>query len=101
MTKFFFVSLVSTFFFMTTFNPQTKFNFRPLHFALPKFDSNADDGSYFMGADSMATSIILFTLFYHRLYIFAGALSVAEILYNGPAAAGGPAAALVSALILI
>ena len=101
MTKFFVISLVSSFFFLTTFNPKTGLNFRPLHGMFPKFDSDANDGSYLMGASPMALSIIYFTLLYHRLWMVALPLMVADTLYFGPAAAGGPVAALVSALILI
>lgn len=54
MSKLFFLSLFSTYFFMSTFNPHSGANFRPLYHYLPKMDSNAEDGSYLMGADSMA-----------------------------------------------
>ena len=51
MTKFFFLSLFGCVLFRSTFNPDSGLNFRPLRPFLPKFDSNADDGSYYMGAD--------------------------------------------------
>ena len=101
MTKLFFISLVSSYFFMSTFNPNIKLNFRPLQGILPKIDSNANDGSYLMGADSMALSLIYFTLLYHRLWMVALPIMAADILYHGPAIAGAPAAAIVSALILV
>lgn len=51
MTKFFFLTLASTFIFWSAFNPTTGLNYRPLRNFFPKLDSNAEDGSYYMGAD--------------------------------------------------
>lgn len=101
MTKLFTISLVSSYFFMSTFNPTVKLNFRPLQGFIPKLDSFANDGSYFMGADSLALSLIYFTLLYHKLWIVALPLMAADLLYYGPAIGGAPAAAIVSALILV
>ena len=101
MTKFFVISLVTSFFFLTTFNPQTGLNFRPLKPLLPKLDSIGEDGRYFLGADSMALSMIYFTLLYHRLWMVTLPIMAADIMYFGPAYAGGPIAGLISALILI
>ena len=54
MTKFFFLSLASSFMFWSAFNPRTGWNIRPLKHIPMKFDAYADDGSYFRGADSIA-----------------------------------------------
>ena len=51
MTKFFALSFAATWAFYTAVNPESGLNFRPLQKYLPKFDSYADDGSYYMGAD--------------------------------------------------
>jgi hypothetical protein len=101
MTKLFFISLISSCFFMTTFNPAIGANPRPLKGFFPKIDSFANDGKYLMGADPMALSLIYFTLLYHRLWIVALPIMAFDILYYGPAISGAPAAAIVSAMILI
>ena len=54
MTKFFFLSVASTFIFWSAFNPTTGLNYRPLYKFLPKFDSFAEDGSFYQGADQLA-----------------------------------------------
>ena len=54
MTKFFFMSLFSTFIFLSAFSPQSGTNIRPLKGLMMKWDSFADDGTYYMGADQMA-----------------------------------------------
>jgi hypothetical protein len=105
MTKFFFLSFFTTFFFMSTFSPESGLNIRPLKKYLgnyiPKFDCFADDGSYYMGSDSMALSIIYLTLLYHRMWFVALPLMGFDLLYYGPAIAGGPSAAIVGALCLL
>lgn len=54
MTKFFWLSVASTFIFYSAANPDSGLNFRPLQGIVPKFDSWAKDGSYYMGADQLA-----------------------------------------------
>lgn len=51
MTKFFALTLASTFIFWSAFNPTTGLNYRLLKHFPVKFDSFADDGSYYRGAD--------------------------------------------------
>lgn len=92
---------MSSCFFITTFNSNAKLNFRPLAGIFPSIDSYAKDGSYTMGADSLALSLIYFTLMYHRLWVVALPLMVGHLLYYGPAIGGAPSAAIVSALMLI
>lgn len=53
MTKFFALSLASTFIFWSAFNPTTGLNYRIAKHFPGKFDSFADDGSYFRGADQI------------------------------------------------
>lgn len=98
MTKFFALSLLSCYTFWSAFNPQSGLNVRPLRPFFPKFDSFADNGSFYMGADQMAQSIIYFTLLYHRMWMVALPFMAFDILYYGPATIGGPAAAVVGAL---
>lgn len=99
MTKFFFLSLLSVSLFYSAVNPQSGLNVRPLRPYIPKFDSFADDGSYYMGADQMAQALIYWTLLYHRLWLVALPFMAFDILYYGPATTGGPAAALVGAFM--
>jgi hypothetical protein len=81
MTKFFFLSLFSSFIFLSACNSQSGLNFQPLRPYLPKWNADADDGSYTMGADQMAQSIIYFTLLYHRLWLVALPCMVFDVLY--------------------
>jgi hypothetical protein len=99
MTKFFFMSMFSTFIFLSAFNPDTGMNFRPLQKIFPKWDSYADDGSYFMGADQMAQALCYFALMYHRYWYLAFAFIASDILYYGPSTLGGPIAGAVGALM--
>ena len=57
MTKLFIITLVSSYIFLSIFNPQTGLNFRPLHGWPGKFDANDNEGKYFMGADQIAQSL--------------------------------------------
>lgn len=99
MTKFFGLSFLSCCLFMSAFNPESGFNYRPLRPYFPKFDAFADDGSYYMGADQMAQAIIYFTIIYHRMWIVALPCMAFDLLYYGPATLGGPASALVGAFM--
>lgn len=80
-------------------NPGSGLNFRPLRSFLPKFDSYADDGSYYMGADQVAQSLIYFTLLYHRMWLVALPCMAFDLLYYGPATLGGLAAPIAGALM--
>ena len=101
MTKFFVLSLFTSFAFMSTFNPGSGLNFRPLYGWPVKCDSNDEKGRYFMGADQMAQSIIYFTLLYHRLWFVAAPLMLLDIMYYGPATAGGAASAILAASMFL
>lgn len=50
-TKFFALSLFSSFIFLSAANPQSGLNIRPLQPYFLKFDSYGNDGSYTMGSD--------------------------------------------------
>ena len=99
MTKFFALSLASSYIFLSAANPQSGTNFRLLNKFLPKWDSYADDGSFTMGADQMAQAIIYFTLLYHRMWIVALPCMAFDVLYSGPSTLGGPIAGLAGALM--
>ena len=99
MTKFFALSLFSTFIFMSAINPQSGLNFRPLSGVFPKFDSFANDGSYYMGADQMAQALCYFALMYHRYWLLGLGFAAFDVLYYGPATLGGPIAGAVGALM--
>jgi hypothetical protein len=101
MTKFFFLSLASTFIFWSAFNPRTGFNVRPLKHIPFKMDANADNGSYYRGADQVAQSIIYFTLIYHRLWYVALPCMAFDVLYYGPQTLGGPVGALAGSFMFL
>lgn len=99
MTKFFFLSLFSTYIFLSAFSPESGVNPRPLRSLFPKFDSFADDGSYYMGADQMAQALLYFALMYHRYWYLSLGFIAFDVLYYGPATLGGPIAGAVGALM--
>ena len=101
LTKFFALSMMSTFMFWSAFNPQTGWNYRPLKHFPGKFDAFADDGSYFRGADQLAQSIIYFTLIYHRMWLITGASMAFDLLYYGPATLGGPLGAITGSFMFL
>jgi hypothetical protein len=87
---------------MSVFNPQTGLNIHPLYYINPvKFCSNDPKGSFYMGADQMAQSILYFTLLYHRMWIVALPMMALHLGYYGPATLGGLFAPIISALILL
>jgi hypothetical protein len=104
MTKFFALSFFTSYAFYSIFSPQTGLNYRPLaglEKVIGKFDSLPADGSYYMGADQLAQSLIYFTLLYHRLWYVAAPLMLFDLLYYGPYTAGGPLSAIVATLVLV
>ena len=101
MTKFFFFSFFSCYMFMSIFNPSTGLNYRLLQGKVPKFDSFASDGTYYMGSDQLCQSLFYFTLLYYRYYLITAGLVLSDVLYYGPATIGGPAAGAFAALALV
>ena len=99
MTKFFGLSLLSSFIFLSAINPASALNVRPLSPYFPKFDSYAADGSYYMGADQMAQALCYFTLFYHRYWMIALPCMAFDFLYYGPSTLGGLFAGAAGALM--
>lgn len=101
MTKLFFLSLLSTSVFLSAVNPDSGLNYRPLRKIFPKFDSFADDGSYYMGADQMTQSLVYFTLIYHRYWMIALPFMAFDLLYYGPATLGGLFAGTAAGLMFV
>lgn len=99
MTKFFALTLASTFIFWSAFNPTTGLNYRIAKHFPGKFDSFANDGSYYRGADQIAQSLIYFALLYNRMWTVSLFFMATDVLYYGPATIGGPAAAVAGAFM--
>ena len=97
--------LLSTIFY-GVFSPASGLNYAPARSVLQKIlpfrlDSNAPDYSYYMGADTIASAVILGVFFYHRLYFLAAPWMLMDLLYYGPSHMGGPAAALICGLTML
>ena len=101
MTKFFFLSLFASFIFMSAANPQSGLNVRLINKFVPKYDSYADDGSYYMGADQMAASICYFTLLYHRYWLLTLSFIAFDAFYYGPSFLGAGTSAIAGALMFL
>jgi hypothetical protein len=99
MSKLFFLSLFSTYIFLSAFSPESGVNPRPLYGYMPSWDSFAKDGSYYMGADQMAQALCYFALMYHRYWYLSLGFIAFDVLYYGPATLGGPIAGAVGALM--
>ena len=96
MSKFFALSVFSTYAFYSIFNPASGLNVRLLKSSFPNFDC-WEDGQYYMGADIICNSLIYFFLLYHRLHVLVLPCMLFDLVYYGPASYGGPTAALIAA----
>lgn len=101
LTKFFFLTVASTFVFWSAFNPATGLNVRPLKHVPMKFDAFADDGSYYRGSDQLAQSLIYFCLIYNRMWMIALPCMAFDVLYYGPATLGGPLGAIIGSFMFL
>lgn len=101
LTKFFALSVATTFVFWSAFNPATGWNVRPLKNVPVKFDAFADDGSYYRGADQLAQSICYFCLLYNRMWLVALPFMAYDVLYYGPASLGGPLGAIIGSFMFL
>jgi len=99
LTKFFFLSLISGYTFLSALSPQSGLNVRPLSGFLPKFDSYGSD--YTMGADQLAQSLCYFTLLYHGYWTIALPCMAFDLLYYGPSTLGGPISAVAGAFMFL
>ena len=104
-TKFFAMTLLSTYLFTVSFgvaSPLSSLNLRPLWHKFINNSSNFDDEKkQMMGADGLAFAVIYMILFYHRLFPIAAALAVSDVSYYGPFGIGAPACAGVAFLTLL
>ncbi len=104
--KFFWFTMLLSSVFYSVFSPASGLNYAPLRGSIVKWlpiklDSNAKDYSYYMGADTVASAVVLGILFYHRMYFIAGPWMLMDLLYYGPSHMGGPAAALICGLSML
>ena len=100
MTKFFALTLLTTYGFWSAFNPQSGLNFELYKFPqLPKFDCNQK--SHYMGPDQLCQSLIYMTMFYYRYHYLALFFMGTDLLYYGPMTLGGSIAPIVAALTLL
>jgi hypothetical protein len=100
-TKFFALSLFSSYIFLSAANPQSGLNIRPLRSFIYKFDSYSDEGKYTMGSDQICQAVIYMTLLYHRQWLIALPCMAFDVLYYGPSTLGGPLAALAGAFMFL
>ena len=99
LTKLFFLSLASSYIFLSAFNPQTGLSRGPLNGYLPRFNSYAEDGSYTMGADQMAQALGYFALLYFGWWRLSAVMMTYDFLDLGPGTLGGPVAAIAGFLM--
>ena len=100
--KYFWFTIFFSWAFYSVFSPETGLSKGFLRDLFPmKLDSNAADYSYYMGADTVASSVVLGVLFYHKLYVLALPYMLFNLAYYGPSHMGGSAAALVCGLTML
>ena len=110
MAKFTAMSLVGTTAFMTAFNPSSDYTFVPNFRIITskdiglRWDSSGYHpkyGSYVMGADSLAGSILYFMCFYNKYWTLGLGFFAFDFCYYGPMFMGGPLSALIGAMTLL
>lgn len=102
MLKFFGLSLAATIAFYQAFTPNPnagKISLPVLRALMPGFSSHGP--LHYMGADSIASAVIYFTLMYHRLFIPCLAFAAFDTLYYGPMCLGGPLAGIFAGLTIL
>ena len=104
-TKFFAMSILSTYLFMSAFGPRTELgslNLRSMYKQMmPDWDCFDDVNHKMIGADGVAASVAYMILFYHRLWPVAGAFALFDISYYGLYGASAPCVAGLAALTLL
>lgn len=104
-TKFFLLSMLATYGFMSAFGPNTRvgsqLNIRAFWPKQLRWDCIADDNSHQMGADVLAGSVLYMCLIYHRYWMIAGACAVFDVAYYGPQMAAAPLSAAFTALAIL
>jgi len=99
LSKFFILSLLSSYVFLSALSPSSGLNIRPAKGLIPNFDSYGPD--YTMGADQLAQSLCYFTLLYHGYWTIALPFMAFDMLYYGPSTLGGPFAAVAGAFMFL
>ena len=99
LTKFFALSLFSSYIFLSALSPKTGLNVRPAKPFIFNFDSYGED--YTMGADQLAQSLCYFTLLYHGYWTIALPFMAFDLLYYGPSTLGGPFSAIAGAFMFL
>ena len=103
MTKFTPLAFAASMAFYTAFNPNpdSQFipNLAPLRQVFPSISAHGNH--FYMGADSIASSLIYFAMMYHRLWLPCLAFTAVDLLYYGPMCLGGPLAGIFAGLTLI
>lgn len=104
-TKFFLLSIISTYLWTTTFGPQTQLgqlSLKPLYDKMMPEWSNFDlKSGQMVGADGIAHSVMYMILFYHRMWPVAGAIALFDVSYYGLYGVNAPATAAFAALTLL
>ena len=104
-TKFFGLSLLATYGFMSAFGPNSRvgaqLNIRAFWPKELRWDCIAEDNSLQMGADVLAGSVLYMCLLYHRYWFLALGFAAFDVAYYGPQMAAAPLAATFTALTLL
>lgn len=104
-TKFFLLSMIASYGFISAFGPTTRagsqLNIRAFWPKDMRWDCIADDRSHQMGADVLAGSVLYMCCIYNRYWLLAGAFALFDISYYGPQAAAAPLSAAFTALALL
>ena len=99
--KFFGVALMASYGLKSAFGPGSIFAEFGYERYMPVLSSNARDGSYCLGADSMACAILYFAMIRYGWTSLAAASIAIDFLYYGPKGVGGPLAGVMFAGMLM
>ena len=106
-TKFFGMVILSTYVFMSAFGPNTtlgQIHFRSLWKQFVPDSDCFKDSDYpvaMIGADQVAVSVMYMILFYHRLWMVGGAITLIDCTYYGLFGLNAPSVAAFAALTML
>ena len=104
-TKFFGLSLLATYGFMSAFGPNSRvgalLNIRFFWPSQTRWDCIAEDNSSQMGADVLAGCVVYMYLFYFGWWKWSLGKAVFDIAYYGPQMAAAPLSAAITTLALL
>ena len=104
-TKFFAMSLLSTYLFTVACGPASPVSnvqMRQLwHKFMPNIGNFNDEKKHMVGADGVAMSVIYMILCYHRMFPIVAGLALADLTYYGAYGLGAPACATFAFLTLL